>query len=78
MGLSDALLEISLEGGPPPSRRHGPHADPLSHLPVVAYKYGALIPAGVLLADKTALREIDEALQIAERSGNDHALATPG
>jgi class 3 adenylate cyclase len=48
--------------------------DPLSHVLVVAYKYGAMIPAGVLLADETALREIDEALHIAERSSDDDTL----
>ena len=47
--------------------------DPLSHATVIVFKYVA-IAYGVLLADKTALREIDEALQIAEGSADDFAL----
>ena len=37
-------------------------------------KYGALIPAGVLLSDETALREIGDAPHIAERSSDDDTL----
>jgi class 3 adenylate cyclase len=48
--------------------------DPMSHALVMTYKYFVSIPAGVLLPDDTALCEIDEALQIAERSGDDQAL----
>jgi adenylate cyclase len=48
--------------------------DPLTHVLVVAYKYVPLIPGGVLLADETALREIDEALQIAEKISDDDTL----
>ena len=51
-------------------------ADPLTYAAVVTWKYCfAAVPNGVLLADDTALREIEEALQIAERSGDDYALA---
>lgn len=48
--------------------------DPLTHVLVVAYKYVPLIPGGVLLANDTALREIDEALKIAERVSDDDTL----
>ena len=47
--------------------------DPVSQATVVAYKYLA-IPRGVLLADDAALADIDEALQVAERSSDDVAL----
>ena len=48
--------------------------NPLSHVLVVAYKYAPLITAGVLVADETALHEIDEALHIAERTSDDDTL----
>jgi hypothetical protein len=48
--------------------------DRLSYATVTAYTYGAAIGHGVLLADDTALRDINEALQIAEGSGDDIAL----
>ena len=38
------------------------------------YAYGFAIPAGVLLADDAALRDIEEALEITERSSEDFAL----
>ena len=41
---------------------------------VFAFTYGLAIPRGVLLADDKALREIDEALQIAERASDDITL----
>jgi class 3 adenylate cyclase len=47
--------------------------DRLSHAAVVAYKSIA-IPRGGLLADDAALTDIDEALQVAERSSDDIAL----
>ena len=50
-------------------------ADPLSYATVVAYVYSAGIPFGVLRPDDSAVREIEDALQIAERSGDDLALA---
>ena len=49
-------------------------ADPLSYATVVAYVYGAGIPGGVLRPDDSAVREIEDALRIAERSGDDLAL----
>ena len=50
-------------------------ADPLSYATVVSYVYFAGIPYGVLRPDDSAVREIEDALQIAERSGDDLALA---
>ncbi len=50
-------------------------ADPLSYATVVAYVYFAGIVFGVLAADDRAMREIDDALGIAERSGDDHAVS---
>jgi hypothetical protein len=50
-------------------------ADPMSYATVVAYAYFAGIPWGVLRPDDSAMREIEEALRIAERSGDDLALA---
>jgi hypothetical protein len=47
--------------------------NPVGQAAVVAYKYMA-IPRGGLLADDAALTEIDEALQVAERSSDDVAL----
>ena len=50
-------------------------ADPVSYATVVTYVYFAGIPYGVLRPDDRAVREIEEALRIAERSGDDLALA---
>jgi ATP/maltotriose-dependent transcriptional regulator MalT len=47
--------------------------DPVSQAILVAYKYIGL-SRGVMLADDAALREIDDALQIAERSSEDIAV----
>jgi hypothetical protein len=49
--------------------------DPLSYALVVAYAYFPGISYGVLAADDHAVREIDDALRIAERSGDDLAVA---
>jgi hypothetical protein len=49
-------------------------ADPLSYARGVTYGYGAGIQFGVLRADTRAVREIEEALRTAERSGDDHAV----
>jgi class 3 adenylate cyclase len=49
--------------------------DPLSYAAVIGYVYFAGIPFGVLSPDDPALREIETALQIAERSGDDFAFA---
>ena len=72
--------------GWPDDLRHGVamarSADPLSYAMVVAYVYFPGIPLGVLAADDRAVREIEDALRIAERSGDDMALvfarAIPG
>ena len=50
-------------------------ADPLSYAAVVAYVYFPGMPMGALAAHDSALREIEDALRIAERSGDDMALA---
>jgi hypothetical protein len=50
-------------------------ADPLTYATVVAYLYFPGIPYGVLRPDDSAMREIEAALGIAERSGDDLALA---
>jgi hypothetical protein len=50
-------------------------ADPLTYAAVVVWSYFPGIPNGALAADDRAVREIEGALRIAERSGNDMALA---
>jgi hypothetical protein len=50
--------------------------DPMAHAAIVNAKYGPAIPCGVLLPDDAALREIEEALRIAERSAEDVALGS--
>jgi hypothetical protein len=49
--------------------------DPATYAMVVSYKYGFGIGAGVLLADDTAMREIEEAVQTAEGLSDDTALS---
>ena len=49
-------------------------ADPMSRAAVNMYAYGSAIAGGVLLADDAALRDIEEALEITERSSEDFAL----
>jgi len=49
-------------------------ADPLSYATVITYVYFPGITFGVLAADDRAVREIEDALRIAERSGDDMAL----
>jgi class 3 adenylate cyclase len=53
----------------------GRSADAMSYTAVVGYVYSAGIPLGVLTADDSAVREIEDALRIAERSSDDVALA---
>jgi class 3 adenylate cyclase len=50
-------------------------ADPLSYARVVTYAYLVGIPAGVLRPDDRVVREIEDALRMAERSGDDHAVS---
>ncbi len=49
-------------------------ADPISKAAVIAYTYYNAIGSGVIAADDAALRDIDEALQSAERAADDIAL----
>ena len=49
-------------------------ANPMSYAVVNFYVYGFAIAGGVLLADDAALRDIEEALEITERSSEDLAL----
>ena len=50
--------------------------DPLTYVHVTYYVYGPVIPLGVLGPDDSAMREIEYALRMAERSGDDLALAS--
>jgi class 3 adenylate cyclase len=50
-------------------------ADPYSHATATALVYNWGIPYGVLRPDDSAVREIEAALRIAERSGDDIALS---
>ena len=50
-------------------------ADPLSYAAVVGLVYNAGITLGVLRPDDRAVREIEDALQIAERSSDDLAVS---
>jgi hypothetical protein len=50
-------------------------ADTMSYVAVVTYGYLPGIPWGVLSPDDSMVREIEDALRIAERSGDDLALA---
>ncbi len=49
--------------------------DPMSYVTAVTYAYFPGIPNGVLRSDDHALGEIEDALRVAERSGDDLALA---
>ncbi|MGO9354393.1 MAG: ATP-binding protein [Mycobacterium sp.] len=51
---------------------HG--TDPTTYAAVVAYVYWPGIPAGALLPDDRAVREIEDAMQVAELSGDDVTL----
>jgi hypothetical protein len=51
-------------------------ADPMSYASVVAYVYVPGISSGVLRSDDSAMHEIEDALRIAERSGDDIALSS--
>ena len=50
-------------------------ADAMSYAAVVGFAYWPGIPGGVLAADDRVVRESEDALRIAERSGDDLALA---
>ena len=49
--------------------------NPLSYVQVGTYVYFGGITLGALRVDDSAIREIDDSLEIAERSGHDFALA---
>ena len=49
--------------------------DPLAYAVVVAWVYVPGLPSGVLRPDDSAMREIEDALRIAERSADDLALS---
>jgi class 3 adenylate cyclase len=51
------------------------HSDPATHAAVISYKYGFAIPYGVLRADDSAVRAIEEAVQTAEGLSDDTALS---
>ena len=53
----------------------GRSVDPVSYAAVVSLSYFGGIPNGVLRPDDSAVREIEEARRIAERSGDDFAVA---
>ena len=50
-------------------------ADPMSYCTAVSWVYFCGIPAGVLEPDDSAMREIEDAARIAERSSDDLAVA---
>jgi hypothetical protein len=50
------------------------NVDRATHALVLFWKHGWAITNGVLVADDSAVRELDEALQMAERSGDDTEL----
>jgi class 3 adenylate cyclase len=50
-------------------------ADPVTYAVVVGYVYLVAVPVGVLNPDDSAMREIEDALRIAERSSDDVAVA---
>jgi hypothetical protein len=50
-------------------------ADPMSYAMVVTFVYFSGIPLGVLPADRRAVAESQDALRIADRSGDDFAVA---
>ena len=50
------------------------NSDPTTLALVVAWTYGLGITYGVLRADDSAMRASEEAVQTAQRAGNDHAL----
>jgi hypothetical protein len=49
-------------------------ADPYSYASVIAYGYNPAIPFGVLMPDDRSVREIEDALRIADRSSDDLAV----
>jgi hypothetical protein len=66
--------------GWPDDMRHGiamaRSVDPLTYAAAVAYSYWAAMLLGVLAADDRTVRESEDALRSAERSGDDMAVST--
>jgi class 3 adenylate cyclase len=60
-------------------QRHGlamaRSADPMSHAASVTYVYCGAIPSGALRPDDSAIRDIEVAQEVAERSSDDHAVS---
>jgi len=83
LALAFALRGLARYGlGRPGGRddlRHGlalaRSTNPLSYVQVATYVYFGGIPAGALRPDDSAMREIEDALEIAERAGHDFSLA---
>jgi hypothetical protein len=50
-------------------------ADPASYATVFTHAYNGVIPFGVLRSDDSLVQEVEDALQIAERSGDGFAVA---
>jgi class 3 adenylate cyclase len=50
-------------------------ADPMCYATVVTLVYSVALPCGVLRPDDRAMRDIEDALEIAQRSGDDQVLA---
>jgi class 3 adenylate cyclase len=50
------------------------NADPMSHAASVTYVYCGAIPSGALRPDDSAIRDIEVAQDVAERSSDDHAV----
>jgi len=51
------------------------NSDPTTHALVLAWSYAVAIVYGVLRADGSALSAIEEAVKVAESTGNDYALS---
>jgi hypothetical protein len=50
-------------------------ADPVTYARVLVWVYGLGVAVGLLAADDRAVRESEDALRMAERSGDDHGLS---
>ncbi|HSS23384.1 MAG TPA: adenylate/guanylate cyclase domain-containing protein, partial [Mycobacterium sp.] len=79
LALTTRAIARYWQGRPgwPDDLRHGlamaRGADPMTYATVITYVYFPGIPNGVLTPDDRAMRESEDALRIAERSGDDHA-----
>jgi len=73
--VADALLDERPRADRVDQLASARSADPLSYAGVVTWVYLPGIPLGVLGADDRAVSEIEDALQNAERSGDDRGVA---